>query len=374
VSNRPSSLPRVFLPRSSQSSTLLPNAGVWTPLTISGIDLTPTIDDDNFGLQDVVADPSDPGRLRGHVCYQGIYGSDDHGDSWRKVSEPGGWWDQGKCGAIDYTCTGHLLLGSSTNNFTDIDGKSCQLCVLRSDDHGETWTASAQLNGSSSTYGLSAHPSDPERLIACSSSGAVYECLNLSTGFTFTLVRAAGGGDGHCIQWIDGTRFILVGQDTGDTEVWTWSGSSWSSTQIAALDGLGHTHGTYRGWYDQTGGYYYHPTGESGGIWRAHSSTGFLTFSQVYSASNESVVVGTSTMLYAMGAGPLQSTADPTDPKYTTATRSSGTDWGAPVNLSATVGMHNGPKRMAVYFTGTQWVIVSFNWARGAWRYVEPLA
>lgn len=62
------------------------NLGVWTNITPPGIDLSPTaFSGNNFGMQEVVVDPSDPATVFLSTCYQGFFRSTDCGNTWTRM-------------------------------------------------------------------------------------------------------------------------------------------------------------------------------------------------------------------------------------------------------------------------------------------------
>ena len=59
--------------------------GVWQNVTPAGLDMSPSLSD-NFGAQDVLADPVRPSDLYAFVCHQGVWKSTDYGETWAKVN------------------------------------------------------------------------------------------------------------------------------------------------------------------------------------------------------------------------------------------------------------------------------------------------
>ena len=119
----------------------------WTDVTPTGIDLDATaFNNDNFGVQDVVADPARPSDLYAFTCFQGVWKSVDFGQTWTKINTGtnGSSLDNGKLwtAAIDpdaqrdpsspptlWTATGDNAAG-----------------VWKSSDGGVSWTAYAVNN------------------------------------------------------------------------------------------------------------------------------------------------------------------------------------------------------------------------------------
>jgi hypothetical protein len=79
------SLPPILLlaAASANAATL----GTWSNVTPAGIDLNPaSFNNDNFGVQDVLADPARPGDLYAFTCHQGVWKSIDFGVTWTKIN------------------------------------------------------------------------------------------------------------------------------------------------------------------------------------------------------------------------------------------------------------------------------------------------
>lgn len=57
-------------------------AGAWTNVTPSGIDLAASLNGDNYGVQDVVVDPVRPMDAYAFTCHQGVWKSTDYGATW----------------------------------------------------------------------------------------------------------------------------------------------------------------------------------------------------------------------------------------------------------------------------------------------------
>src|SRR6185436_21168017 len=64
--------------------------GVWQDVTPAGINLAPGASGggfpDNYGVQDIVADPVRPADLYAFVCYQGVWRSTDYGVTWQQAN------------------------------------------------------------------------------------------------------------------------------------------------------------------------------------------------------------------------------------------------------------------------------------------------
>ena len=162
----------------TQPSSHAENVGVWTDVTPAGIDLNPaSFNNDNFGVQDIVADPARPGDLYAFTCHQGVWKSVDFGQTWTQVNTGtnGATLDAGKLwtAAIDpdasrdpntpptlWTATGNAAAG-----------------VWKSVDGGVNWTSYAVDNTTATSasgnnyfgndvYALDVDPNDALHLIA----------------------------------------------------------------------------------------------------------------------------------------------------------------------------------------------------------------
>jgi hypothetical protein len=84
------------------------------------------------------------------------------------------------------------------------------------------------------------------------------------------------------------------------------------------------------------------------------------TFTHVGSGGSQGIVYGTSKYVYAQAA-PFG------DQSQTERAPQPGTAWS-----TWPLTMKDGPKRAAVTFDGTHFIVVGGNWMAGVWRYVEP--
>src|SRR5271170_3630562 len=71
--------------------------GSWVNVTPAGFSMDHSIaHGDNYGVQDILVNPKQPGELFAFSCYEGVWKSGDYGVSWSKVSAAGGPLDHGK--------------------------------------------------------------------------------------------------------------------------------------------------------------------------------------------------------------------------------------------------------------------------------------
>lgn len=345
-------------------------SGVWTNVTPAGIDLTAGYSqtvtsntDDNYGVQDIVADPVTASTLYAFVCYQGCWKSTDYGATWTKVSGSSV-LDTGKNWGSSIAPDASYLLNTCGNSFSG--SPEGRRTIQRSTDSGATWTKSADLGAD--PYNVTICPFDATRAIACMhDTNHFYESID--SGVTWVdkgVINAAivNSAYGHYLHNAD---TVLVSGNAGE-HVYrgTKSGSTWTFAQITDLNGAEHEHGIQQIFYDVTNTAFFYPGGESvtPGIFK--STNNGTNWTRVYSTSAEGAIIGSASTLYAMRSFPINTGS--LDMKYTTAARNPGTSWAAP---SAPSGMINGAKRFAVVTDGARTAIVAGCWCGGIWRYIE---
>jgi hypothetical protein len=341
----------------------------WTNVTPSGIDLTQS-NPDNFGIQDVLADPARPGDFYAFTCYQGVWKSSDYGQTWSKVSN--GTLPAGKhwSAAIDKDSSRNP--GRPPALWT-LSGNSGVFGVFKSTDGGSSWTHySLPVSLGQDGYSLDVDPYDSNHLLL-----GFHESAGLAEstdgGATWNPVALASGmaaGQSWYPFFIDtgtatGTRgtWLLLPQPTGGL-IGTWRTAN-AGTTWARVETNEHPHGNAQ-IFQANGvvfmGGVYGSGGGNGGVYR--STDLGATWLHVGNLRESAIVYGTSRKIYAQYAwansgGVSQSFSQRADYPGTT-----WTDW--PLTMS------NGPKRAGVSFDGTHSVIVGGNWLAGMWRYVEP--
>jgi hypothetical protein len=345
---------------------------VWVDLTPAGIDLTPgysqTVipgqNDDNFGVNEIVADPVTPGRLYMLVNYQGLWRSNNHGETWTKISTGGiTYLDGGKGWAFDIAPDGTYMLAAVGNNFQG--SPNGRMTVMRSTDGGVTWTKSASLGVD--PYHISICPFDQTRVLVTNhDDDHVHESLD--SGQTFTdmgVVNAAITNSGFIFYLDDADTAIYIGGDTDPSYRGTKSGGTWTWTLVSDLNNAAHIHGASQMFRHAAGVYFHGSAANTGadGIYKStNNGVNWTRVSTIPSAA----IIGTPTTLYSMASAPAN-TGD-WDARFTTAPRNPGDTWAAP---SDPTGMVNGAKRMAVTFDGTRRAIHVASWHGGYWRYIE---
>jgi hypothetical protein len=158
------------------------------------------------------------------------------------------------------------------------------------------------------------------------------------------------------------TTWLLIPQANDMTGTWRTAdrGGSWTK-----VEGNEHPHGQtqifqYRGIVYMTGVY-----GNNG--WGVYRSTDFgATWTHMGSGASQGVIYGTPNYIYTQNSGAIgNGTSDQSQSERAAQPGTAWETWSAPT-------MSNGPKRAAVTFDGSHYVIVGGNWNAGVWRYVEP--
>ncbi len=342
------------LPTAATSPGWASPVGRWENVTPSGIDLAPRLPGigDNFGVQDVLADPRHPGTFFAFVCYQGCWKSTDWGSSWSHVSSDGN-LEHGRpwCEAI--AADGSVLL-ACTGGWLHADGG-----IWRSVDDGRNWTTVPLTGTNEDAYSLDLDRSDPSHAIAAVSEGArVFESHD--GGRTWTERTPSGAGRGAYVFFVTSTCWLAVGKEGEHrgTRRTTDSGASW--TTVAEIE---HLTGQLQLHIDPELDTIYLPA--RSGIYR--SSDRGATFQRV-SATGASTVCATAELLYAQFAWASNGTLTP---RTQIAQCRDGGEW---VRLVDPAGMSNGAKRAAAVRDpdSGRWVILSGCWNAGLWRYREP--
>jgi RNA polymerase sigma factor (sigma-70 family) len=337
--------------RSAEPSTDLP-IGKWINVTPAGIDLAPGSIADNYGIQDVLADPLHPGALYAFTCYQGMWTSADCGLTWNKASRDGGPLDHGKAWSAAIAPDGSYLLAC----LSAPEPKA----VLTSTDGGVSWTRSPTPIA---LYAIAIDPVARDHVIA---TGLASDHLIESAdgGRTWSDRGPIGvvRGDSCAISFIDGATVLAVAQAGIGTDPGTWrgtkSGSTWTWSKVGNQV---HRQGAHQLSVDRVTGTIYNP-----GVLGIERSTDSGRTWTVVSTTAASAIAATPTALYAGRSFPQETTYAP---HLQQAQRAAGSPWSeGPVP----VGMSNGPKCYAVTDDGAHRIIVSGNWLAGMWRYVEP--
>jgi hypothetical protein len=367
-------------------------AGVWIDVTPAGISLDPSAySGDNFGVQDVLTDPTHANIFYAFTCHQGVWKSTDYGQNWT--------------GPIN---DGSLPNGKQWSSAVSINPSNPSgppvlwtfswptLNIYRSMDGGLTWlkillpATILNTNGSAGDgYSVDVDPYDPNHLIVgFHEAYGVAETTNgLAASPTFTDTQAPSSV-GQSVY----VFFINTGDATTTRKTWlaipqqnggawgTWrttdEGKTWTQPKDAvtnAPETNEHLHGACQ--ILQQGGLVF-----MAGVYGTSSSTSAVnggayrstdlgaTWTHVGNAFGATVAYGTSNNVYSQwgmsaNAGDNSSTAQ--------SAPMPGVAWSAMAVPSA---MLSGPKRVAVSNDGQHNIMVSGSWNSGIWRYIEPSA
>ncbi len=350
--------------------------GVWINVTPAGIDLNSSDDNgDNFGFNDVLADPMHPSDVYAYVCYQGVWKSSDFGVTFTKVSA-GASMDIGKLWSGAIAPDGSYLLAGVGNGTAPGLYKSTTAGGL-----GTTWTqifgttqsAAVGTGGAVAAYSVDIDPGNPQHFVMAFHENDGYAGLVETLDGGSTWIKhdpPTNFGGSQYVFLINSNVWIVEGQSNGGTNG-TWqtttgglvngvpSTSAWKMVSTAE-----HVHGAAQLYNAGNGVLYIGSYKSPDGVLR--SADNGATWNVVF-PTNESAIVGTPKQLYTgMGfAGPFS--------PYLASGTLDGMTWTTTGPFSTTPSaMTWGPKRMAVVFDGTHSIIVAGMWDAGIWRYVEP--
>ena len=353
--------------------------GTWTNVTPAAIDLNPaSFGNDNYGVQDVLADPARPGDLYAFTCHQGVWKSVDFGQTWAKISvgTNGATLDSGKLwtAAIDPNAnrdpnTPPALWTATGNNAAG---------VWKSTDGGVSWASHVVNNTTAATssgnayfgndvYALDVDPDDALHLIAgvhgypgiseSTDGGAHWNTIAVPNGIGTSLYPFfvhTGNAATTRNTWLTQAQW-----DSNTAGIWRTDDAGTTWAQVAPS--YEHKHGSTQ--FHQPGNnVVYAPSVNPNGVFR--SMDGGQTWTQVSSAL-ANAVFGTPAHLYSVDSF---ASAGSYSPNLYFSTLQQDTQWTAMTPVPAMV---NGTKRAAVTHDGASYVIVSGNWLGGIWRYVE---
>jgi len=193
-------------------------------------------------------------------------------------------------------------------------------------------------------------------LVESTDAGATWSSVQLDSGIA--------AGTSYYVFFVDTgspdtTRktWLMISQGTGGN-AGTWrtadAGATW--TQVSKNE---HNHGDCQ-LYQADGVVYMAGVYASDG-WGVYRSTDFgVTWTHYGQGQKQSTMFGTPNHVYAFSA-PLGDTTT------TERSDSTGTMWS-----TWSLNLPDGPKRAAVSYDGTHYIIVGGNWNAGVYRYVEP--
>jgi hypothetical protein len=345
--------------------------GVWENVTPPGVSL----DDqgkgggDNYGVQDVLADPARPSDLYAFICYQGVWRSQDYGLTWKQVN-PGDNWSKPWGTAIDPNpardpATPPVLYAGASN----------PIGFLKSTDFGSTWTVTPMPMDFGDfryqqVYSVDIDPNDKDHvLVAFHEAPDMAESTDGGATWKKHPTPPEDGGSSYYPFFINmgdaaktRSTWLVIPQQNGDARALrtTDGGATWTK-----LMQFQHHHGSAQ-IFDAGQGTLYVAAMQDSGV---HKSTDYGETWTSLTKLSDGVVTATPKAIYASVGMGWGSVAAPLDPQLASAPRNKDTDWTA---MTAPPGMIDGAKRIAVTFDGEHSILVAGNWHAGIWRYVEP--
>jgi hypothetical protein len=343
--------------------------GEWQDVTPEGLSLDQQNpgNGDNYGVQDVLADPLRPAELYAFVCYQGVWRSRDYGVTWEHVYEGEKWgkpWGTAIQPALGRDASKAPVLYVAASNIAGI---------LKSVDFGETWstyeTPKEVQDGHGTPYSVDIDPYDVEHiLIAFHESPDVAESTD--GGQHWKLIKTPDGNGGTSFypffintgsaETTRNTWFAVPQEVTTGTTVRTENGGS----SFTDLDQFQHHHGSAQV-VDLGAGVIYLAAKNPDGI---HKSTDYgKTWNLLSDVSSGVIAAGKSHLYTSVGLGWGKQT-EPLDPTLFVARRDDEANWTA---MPAPT-MVDGAKRLAVTRDASHEIVVGGNWHAGIWRFKQP--
>jgi hypothetical protein len=352
--------------------------GTWIDVTPSNVDLTDSLDCQNYGTQTVQADPVHPSNTYTQFHCQGIWKSIDYGATWT------GPINTGTNGSTVGDCAGGITISPTSMASVPTIYESCirgsGLGLWKSVDGGVTWTNYA-VTPTPSRQDYNPPVVDPYDQNHLLMTGHEQNSVVQSTdgGQTWAAVSIAPGMvqgaflTGY-ISFIDtgnssttrGTWLWLAQQSGGIYGTWrtTDSGGTW-----VQVDTNEHPGGSFQIYQPDTSGVLFMAgTGSALGQGVLRSTDFGQTWSHVGLNEIEDVVYGTSKYVYSGYGAPVGPTGT-TDPSFEVAAQPGTGTWTAP---GTPTGLFQGPAQFAVVNDGTHNILLGAMWNAGLWRYIEP--
>jgi len=353
--------------------------GTWTNVTPAGIDLNPaSFGSDNFGVQDVLADPVRPSDLYAFTCHQGVWKSVDYGLTWAKINTGtnGATLDTGKLWTAAIEPSANRDPNTPPTLWTTTGNNAAG--VWKSVDGGVSWTSYAVNNATAAAasgnsyfgndvYALDVDPNDALHLIAgFHGYPGISESIDGGAHWTTIVVPIGIGASLYPFFVHTGnaattrTTWLTQAQwDSNTAGIWRTNNSGMTWAHVAPS--YEHKHGSTQ-FYQPGNNVVYAPSVNPNGVFR--SSDGGQTWTPI-SAMLANAVFATPAHLYSQDSF---ASAGSYSPNLYFSTPQQDTQW---MPMTVVPAMGNGAKRAAVTHTGATYVIVSGNWLGGIWRYEE---
>lgn len=366
-------------------------AGTWANVTPSWVDLRGGDlivggQDFDYGVQDVVADPNNPGTAFAGVCYQGIIKSTDFGRTWAKITNGGvvaalgASPDPMDCGrpALAMAPDGGFMV--CTQLYPVGVGQNGCWKSSASDPGGlgARWRRIAVGAPNGDDIG-SFHfdPGDSKHIAAFSHTPLSTFFESRDSGETWHPQPLPAGMTVDKLNFIAPGILLAVaawGGQSIPSQVGSWNGTTWIWQTTVTLNEAGAPvaaelafHGAQQVYCDAATGASY--IGGSNGVHR--SKDGGKTWTQLSTPQGFSEgLVATAKAIYSSasyasdGAVPFAPSLQngPHDPA------AKGSAWKA---MTAPAAMNNGWVGAAVVNDGTHSIILAGCWDAGLWRFVE---
>jgi hypothetical protein len=345
--------------------------GVWENVTPPGMSLDAQSPGkgDNYGVQDVLADPARPGDLYAFVCYQGVWRSTDFGTTWKQVNL-GSDWSKPWGTAIDPNPkrdpnTPPVLYAGASN----------PIGFLKSVDFGVTWTVQRMPESFGDfryqqVYSVDVDPNDKNHvLIAFHEAPDIGESTDGGKTWKKVPTPPEDGGSSYYPFFVNTgsakttrTTWLVIPQQNSEARALRTTDGGAHFTKLGKFQ---HHHGSAQ-LFDAGAGTLYLSAMQPSGI---HKSTDYGQTWTTLSDVSDGIIAGSRGYLYgAVGLG-WGSVSAPLDPHMARASRSDDGRWSA---VKAPAGMVDGAKRIAVTRDAAHDILVAGSWHAGIWRYIEP--
>jgi hypothetical protein len=350
--------------------------GVWIDVTPPGIDFTNQLDCGNYGTETIAADAKKPGTFYTVFMCQGIWKTDDYGQTWT------GPINTGSQSAAAGDCAGGITIPPRNPTSPPTIYEACirgnGAGFWRSTNGGVDWTRYDVAPGGARQdyYPPVVDPYDQNHLVM---PGHEMNVLveSVDGGQTWTAVNTDPGmnqnGGTAEVFFIDTgdpatTRKTLLWLGQQSTLYGTWrtadGGGTWKQ-----VDKNEHPHGTSQIFQPDANGVVYMAGAYSTFGWGVLRSADYgQTWAHVGNTGGEAVVFGTSKFVYAELSGAI-GLGGSQDPSFELSPEPGTGTWTTPGTPAA---MKLGAAQAAVANDGQHNVILTANWGYGVWRYIEP--
>jgi hypothetical protein len=353
-------------------------AGVWIDVTPSEVSMDPNFSatDRNYGAQQVVADPVNPGTFYLTVTYQGVWRSLDFGATWTRLTAGDQGMDNGRP-AMEIAPDGSYILSTLLYPINDFSN-GCWKSEAGDLELGRVWRR-IEVPGVPAGDDMNQYEIDPlqrAHVVAIPHTPTGYFYESLDAGETWTPVPVSSAGSPARLHLIDSSTVLAI-YDWGsgkNPQLGRKSNRTWSWTETSTKDEAGNKvagqtafHADQQIYVDSVHRLIY--TGGPEGVHR--SSDSGLTWTKLSTPADASEgLVATDTKLYSMASYAFNS--KPFAPRFMIGPRdpdAKGSDWTAPATPEK---LTNGWLKAGVAKNGRHFVIVAGMWNAGIWIYIEP--